>query len=355
MKQRLLKISEVAEASDTSLTTVKYYVREGLIRPAKKTSPNMAYYAPEAVEQVRLIRRLQGERFYPLSVIRRLLRQGDPGEAELLHAISKADQDDYYDLLPLSQAITAAGLDGETAALLEAAGLLSPQRRGEETCCCRGELRLMELVRRRQDAGIPAAQTVKIFSLYESHLRKTARQDIESLLNDCMLSPGLTTAQAVEIIHVSDQTLDDFIAMRRYALNAQVGNAFLERVERFLRQLENYARRLAPLLETAEDQKVLAAMLAGEETGQILPDAYGRLLRLRDQGIAQALSALNAALTAFRPPVSREASHPRLCALLRQGIAALAPRELRFSPSVSEPDRAAARLIDEIQRQTEKE
>ena len=354
MKQRLLKISEVAEASDTSLTTVKYYVREGLIRPAKKTSPNMAYYAPEAVEQVRLIRRLQGERFYPLSVIRRLLRQGDPGEAELLHAISKADQDDYYDLLPLSQAITAAGLDGETAALLEAAGLLSPQRRGEETCCCRGELRLMELVRRRQDAGIPAAQTAKIFSLYESHLKETALQDIESLLNDCMLSPGLTTAQAVEIIHVSDQTLDDFIAMRRYALNAQVGNAFLERVERFLRQLENYARRLLPLLEEG-DRAVLAAVLEGEETGEILPDCYGRLLRLRDQGIAQALSALNAALTAFRPPVSKEASHPRLCALLRQGIAALAPRELRFSPSVSEPDRAAARLIREIQRQTEKE
>ena len=138
MEQQLLKISEVAEASDTNLTTVKYYVREGLIRPVKKTSPNMAYYAPEAVEQVRLIRRLQGERFYPLSVIRRLLQQEDPGEAELLHAISKADQDDYYDLLPLSQAITAAGLDEDTARLLETAGLLTPQRRGEETLCCRG-------------------------------------------------------------------------------------------------------------------------------------------------------------------------------------------------------------------------
>ena len=355
MEQRLLKISEVAEASDTSLTTVKYYVREGLIRPAKKTSPNMAYYAPEAVEQVRLIRRLQGERFYPLSVIRRLLRQGDPGEAELLHAISKADQDDYYDLLPLSQAVAAAGLDEKTAALLEAAGLLTPQRRGTEMFCCKGELRLMELVRRRLDAGIPAAQTVKSFSLYESHLRETALQDIESLLNDCMLSPGLTTAQAVEIIHVSDQTLDDFIAMRRYALNAQAGNAFLERVERFLRQLEDYARRLPPMLETEEDRAVLEALLAGEETGTPLPDAYGRLLRLREQGVAQALSALNAALNAFRPPIPEETACLRLCALLRQGFAALAPRELRFSPPLTEPDRAAARLISEIQCRKEKE
>ena len=355
MKQRLLKISEVAEASDTSLTTVKYYVREGLIRPAKKTSPNMAYYAPEAVEQVRLIRRLQGERFYPLSVIRRLLRQEDPGEAELLHAISKADRDDYYDLLPLSQALAAAGLDGDAAALLEAAGLLTPQRRGTETFCCRGELRLMELVRRRLDAGIPAAQTVKIFSLYESHLKATALADIESLLSDCMLVPGLSTARAVEMIHVSDQTLDDFIAMRRYALNAQVGNAFLERVEGFLRRLEDYARHLPPLLETEGDRAVLSAVLGGEDTGEPLPDAYGRLLRLRDQGIAQSLSALNAALSAFLPPVEEGTPHRRLCLLLRQGLAALSPRELRFVPVLSEPDRAAARLISEIQRRTEKE
>lgn len=354
MEQQLLKISEVAEASDTNLTTVKYYVREGLIRPVKKTSPNMAYYAPEAVEQVRLIRRLQGERFYPLSVIRRLLQQEDPGEAELLHAISKADQDDYYDLLPLSQAITAAGLDGDTARLLETAGLLTPQRRGEETFCCRGELRLMELVRRRLDAGIPAAQTVKTFSLYEAHLRETAPKDIESLLSDCMLSPGLTTAQAVEIINVSDQTLDSFIAMRRYALNAQAGNAFLETVEQFLRRLHTYARRLSPLLEDA-DRALLEEVLAGRETGESLPDAFGRLLRLREQGIARALSTLNMTLSAFRPRVGDDTPHRRLCRLLQQGLGVLTPRELHFSPSLPEPDRAAARLLIQIQSQTEKE
>lgn len=354
MEQQLLKISEVAEASDTNLTTVKYYVREGLIRPVKKTSPNMAYYAPEAVEQVRLIRRLQGERFYPLSVIRRLLQQEDPGEAELLHAISKADQDDYYDLIPLTQAITAAGLEEDTARLLEEAGLLVPQSRGGELFCCRGELRLMELVRRRLDAGIPAAQTVKTFSLYETHLRETAPKDIESLLSDCMLSPGLTTAQAVEIINVSDQTLDSFIAMRRYALNAQAGNAFLETVEQFLRRLHTYARRLLPLLEDA-DQALLEKVLAGEETGEPLPDAFGRLLRLREQGVARALSTLNAALSAFRPPVAEAASHRRLCRLLQQGLGVLTPRELHFSPSLPEPDRAAARLLIQIQSQTEKE
>ena len=354
MEQQLLKISEVAEASDTNLTTVKYYVREGLIRPVKKTSPNMAYYAPEAVEQVRLIRRLQGERFYPLSVIRRLLQQEDPEEAELLHAISKADQDDYYDLIPLAQAITAAGLEEDTARLLEEAGLLAPQSRGTERFCSRGDLRLMELVRRRLDAGIPAAQTVKTFSLYETHLRQTAPKDIESLLSDCMLSPGLTTAQAVEIINVSDQTLDSFIAMRRYALNAQAGNAFLETVEQFLRRLHTYARRLLPLLEDA-DRALLEKVLAGEETGAPLPDAFGRLLRLREQGVARALSTLNAALSAFRPPVAEAASHRRLCRLLQQGLGVLTPRELHFSPSLPEPDRAAARLLIQIQSQTEKE
>ena len=353
MEQQLLKISEVAEASDTNLTTVKYYVREGLIRPVKKTSPNMAYYAPEAVEQVRLIRRLQGERFYPLSVIRRLLQQEDPGEAELLHAISKADQDDYYDLLPLSQAITAAGLDEDTARLLEEAGLLTPQHRGEETLCCKGELRLMELVRRRLDAGIPAAQTVKTFTLYETHLRQTAPRDIESLLSDCMFSPGLTTAQAVEIINVSDQTLDSFIAMRRYALNAQHSGEFDIQALQELDDAE-VARRLSSLLEDA-DRALLEEVLAGRETGEPLPDAFGRLLRLREQGIARALSTLNTTLSAFRPQIEDGIPHRRLCRLLQQGLGVLTPRELHFSPSLPEPDRAAARLLIQIQSQTEKE
>ena len=112
--------------------------------------------------------------------------------------------------------------------------------------------------------------------------------------------------------------------------------------------------RLSPLLEDA-DRALLEEVLAGRETGAPLPDAFGCLLRLREQGIARALSTLNTTLSAFRPQIEDGTPHRRLCRLLQQGLGVLTPRELHFSPSLPEPDRAAARLLIQIQSQTEKE
>ena len=72
MKQgELLRIGELAKEAGVSLTTVKFYAKEGLIRPARKTGRNMAYYDRACVNTIGTIRRLQRERYYPLSVIKR--------------------------------------------------------------------------------------------------------------------------------------------------------------------------------------------------------------------------------------------------------------------------------------------
>jgi DNA-binding transcriptional MerR regulator len=69
----LLKMSELAERSGVSAATIKHYLREGLLPEPVRTSRNMAYYPPEFVERLRLIKRLQEERFMPLRVIRQTL------------------------------------------------------------------------------------------------------------------------------------------------------------------------------------------------------------------------------------------------------------------------------------------
>ena len=79
----MLKMSELAERSGVSSGTVKHYLREGLLGdPAEvvRTSRNMAYYPEGYVERVRLIKRLQEERFMPLRVIRELIGS-DPATA----------------------------------------------------------------------------------------------------------------------------------------------------------------------------------------------------------------------------------------------------------------------------------
>ena len=80
MNEGLLKMSELAEASGVSTGTIKHYLREGLLGDGDgivRTSRNMAYYPPDYVERIRLIKRLQEERFLPLRHIKDVLAVGE--------------------------------------------------------------------------------------------------------------------------------------------------------------------------------------------------------------------------------------------------------------------------------------
>src|ERR1700736_42056 len=71
----LLKMSELAERSGVSAGTIKHYLREGLLPEPVRTSRNMAYYPPAFVERIRLIKRLQEDRFMPLRLIKTVLAE----------------------------------------------------------------------------------------------------------------------------------------------------------------------------------------------------------------------------------------------------------------------------------------
>ena len=76
----LLKMSELAERSGVSPATIKHYLREGLLGEDERivrTSRNMAWYPPDMVERLRIIKRLQEERYLPLRVIREILGTGE--------------------------------------------------------------------------------------------------------------------------------------------------------------------------------------------------------------------------------------------------------------------------------------
>ena len=79
-----LKMSELADASGVSAGTIKHYLREGLLGDEDgivRTSRNMAWYPPEYVERIRLIKRMQEERFLPLRLIKDALAERPPRTA----------------------------------------------------------------------------------------------------------------------------------------------------------------------------------------------------------------------------------------------------------------------------------
>jgi DNA-binding transcriptional MerR regulator len=76
-----LKMSELADASGVSAGTIKHYLREGLLGDEDgivRTSRNMAWYPAEYVDRIRLIKRLQEERFLPLRLIKEMLAERPP-------------------------------------------------------------------------------------------------------------------------------------------------------------------------------------------------------------------------------------------------------------------------------------
>jgi DNA-binding transcriptional MerR regulator len=93
-----LKIGEIARKSGVPPSTIRYYVRQGLLPEPTKVNKSMAYYDEGCIEKIQAIRHLQETRYFPLSVIRNILRRMDDGltleEAQAIEDAVFGDQTD---------------------------------------------------------------------------------------------------------------------------------------------------------------------------------------------------------------------------------------------------------------------
>lgn len=81
----LLRIGALAERSGASIATLKFYLREGLISPVRKTGRTMSWYSPATVSRIRAIKELQRQ-FLPLGLIREALEHDDHASDDLAAA-----------------------------------------------------------------------------------------------------------------------------------------------------------------------------------------------------------------------------------------------------------------------------
>ncbi len=277
-QKNLLRIGELAREAGVSVTTVKFYVKEGLIRPARKTGRNMAYYDRSCISAIALIRKLQRERYYPLSVIKRLMEAApvERVELELLDAIHKVDLPDSEmpnpeERLPLSEAARRTELTARQIARLTECGALAPVREGRRKLYSADDLGVMALAKRRLDAGIPFEQTVRSFSIYENALREAVRAEVDDFTSGALMSGSVTAEAGARMIRVSDETLDGFIALRRKALNRAFGSRRLEDLGRFETALGQAMARVEAALHAAGQERAMddcIAVHAGEAHGR---------------------------------------------------------------------------------------
>lgn len=134
-KNNLIRISELAKAAAVSVSTIHYYVQEGLITPPTKTSRNMAYYDPCSIQEIRLIQELQTKRFLPLSVIKLIIQAKRNGQ-NMAHITEMQsifedifrplENEEKSEKRTLPEIATAAELPESSIKALEEKGLIVP-------------------------------------------------------------------------------------------------------------------------------------------------------------------------------------------------------------------------------------
>ena len=210
----LLKISELAERAEVPVATVRHYLREGLLPEPVKTSRNMAYYPPEFVERIRLIKQLQEERFMPLRVIRDLLERED-AEPERLRAM--IDLEDRIltralagerERAPVEEVRARYDVPHEVLDRLAEVGVLTPDKSGYSP----SDVRIVEAISRFRAGGYDESLGFTVYDTlrYIRALEPLVEEEVKVLGE--RLAGDVEPERAMEIVEAGMGPLNDLIA-----------------------------------------------------------------------------------------------------------------------------------------------
>jgi DNA-binding transcriptional MerR regulator len=207
----LLKMRELAEASGVSSGTIKHYLREGLLPEPVKTSRNMAYYPPEFVERIKLIKQLQEERFMPLRVIKGMLDE-DPDRAKAL--VELEDRILERALAGEEKRTSAAevrrryDVPAEVLDRLKELGILSPNSRGYSS----SDVKIVEAISRFRAGGYDERIGFTVYDTlrYKRVLQDLVKEEVKVLME--RLAGEMEADAAVELIEAGSAPLQELIA-----------------------------------------------------------------------------------------------------------------------------------------------
>jgi DNA-binding transcriptional MerR regulator len=221
----MLKMKQLAEASGVSAGTIKHYLREGLLGNGDavvKTSRNMAYYPPEFVERIKLIKQLQEERFMPLAVIKSMLDE-DPERARAL--VELEDRILERALAGESKRVSAAelrrryGLPQEVLDRLAQLEVLTPNSRGYG----QRDVEIVEAISRFRAGGYDERIGFTVYDTlrYKRALEDLVKEEVQVLMD--RLAGELDPDRAADLIAAGVEPLNDLIAaLHQKALVAEL-------------------------------------------------------------------------------------------------------------------------------------
>jgi DNA-binding transcriptional MerR regulator len=224
-EQGLLKMSELAERSGVSAGTIKHYLREGLLPEPVRTSRNMAYYPPDFVERIRLIKRLQEDRYMPLKVIRGIVDE-DPGRAAALLALEDRILERALDVqdagrVPADEVARRYDVPANVLDRLAELGVLTPGARGYDP----DDVLIIEAISRLRAGGYDERLGFTVFDTlrYREALAPLVEEEVRTLLE--RLAGEVEVERAAHIIASGAEPLRELVG----AMHSKLLKAELER------------------------------------------------------------------------------------------------------------------------------
>lgn len=214
--EKLLRMGELADASGVPSATIKHYLREGLLPKPVKTSRNMAWYSPDYIDRIKLIKRLQEERYMPLKVIKRVLESApDQVEARLElegTLLQRTERMVGGKGITRKQAVEKLGLPDDVLDGFERIGALDPVETKAGKRYGRPDAEFLEAIARFRESGYGEALGFTIYDalIYMRHLEALARDEVDVIREKL---PGKLSAEdAADLIERGHAPMRDLLS-----------------------------------------------------------------------------------------------------------------------------------------------
>jgi len=223
-----MRMAELSRRSGVSRETIHFYLRQGLLPPPRKVGRNMAWYDDSHVETLALIKRLQQEKFLPLSVIKKLLRGGSVwGGVKDLELAAEVFRSSASAMRPLARAAfcKATGLSDEDLSALEEDGLAAPDVEGAYGA---HEQATAEVFKGLIAAGLSSAEARRHMGLCAGHVRALVAEEAQAFMAG--LVRGGSPTRATETLSATKELVGRYLAVVREQAMQRLAEGFLEDV-----------------------------------------------------------------------------------------------------------------------------
>ena len=200
------RIDDLARKAGTTVDTIRFYQRAGLLPPARRDGRTVAYGRAH-LERLERIRDLQA-RHFTLKAIRALAEEG---RLQLLDRLFGDEQR----TLTRRELVDESGLDQALVAELEAIGVLGEPGLHGALAYDADDLAVLDALRASLERGMPTTVAVELCRLYRRHMAALQQE-----LFDIFAVGGSGLGPAL-----SEEDLDRFRTLAANDIDAFLGNS----------------------------------------------------------------------------------------------------------------------------------